>query len=346
MKIKNLLIIVLIIIGISSLFIWLVMPSELDNAYEKLRSSNDLETTRLVWKEFKNSTENDLEFKISIAEKLEKQGLSESEFGNFPELIAVRDTVLNVVVIPDLSSRIKDTINNPSQIQGDIQILDTTWRYFLKRSRRIKRGYFSFDLTDREQASGKFTELADKLQFDFSNQKGNNLENQVTWINDFHKSISELYKFGVDSPQGADYVFYVKRYLESRIRKSTIRTFYSNKVIIITDGYLETDSKSSYTPVQVEGLYEAYSSGLFEEFLKRNKLEIPTYGKKFSDVQFLVCEINERKSGLKRDNDILIEYWRHWFNGMGVPSQNQKFLIKEASHKRTLSMVKNFVFKE
>jgi hypothetical protein len=55
--------------------------------------------------------------------------------------------------------------------------------------------------------------------------------------------------------------------------------------------------------------------------------------------------LNQLK-GLKRDNDILIEYWRNWFNRMGVPPQNQKFLIKEASHKRTLGMVKNFVYKE
>jgi len=346
MKIKSIVIIFCVSVSLISLFTWLIWPSESDNAYESLKSSMNLETTKLIWTNFKEKLADDHEFKEMVAEKLEKQGLFASEFQNYPELLAIRDTVLNIVVIPDLSSRIKDTVNNPFQIKSDVQVLDTVWRYFLKRSRRLKKGYFSFDLTDREQASGKFIEIADKLQFDFSTQKGNNLESQSIWLNSFHNNVVSLYGFGLENPLGADYVFYFKRYLASRIRTSTIRTFYSNKVIIITDGYLETDSKTSYTPVKVDGLYKSYESGSFSTFVANNNLEIPTYGKKFPDVQFLVCEINERKSGLKKDNEILLEYWRNWFSRLGIPSNNQIFLLKEASHQRTLSRVKSFVYKE
>ncbi|MBK8470889.1 MAG: hypothetical protein IPL33_01015 [Sphingobacteriales bacterium] len=157
------------------------------------------------------------------------------------------NTSINVIVIPDLSRRITDKLNNPNQISNDTFALNTVWRSFVNYSKlkQNTKDRLMVDVTDIDQAKGQFSDVANQLQFDLSTHKGQS--NRLYFTNDknkqFEQAITTMYQSAKQRPLGADYVFYFKRYLINHIKKSTLFDNYINKVIIITDGYLEAENK-------------------------------------------------------------------------------------------------------
>jgi hypothetical protein len=78
---------------------------------------------------------------------------------------------LNIIVIPDLSRRITDTIENPKQIENDLVVLNTIWSSFVEYSKlkQDTKDKLIVDVTDIDQAKGQFSSIANQLQFDLSN---------------------------------------------------------------------------------------------------------------------------------------------------------------------------------
>ena len=257
------------------------------------------------------------------------------------------NTNLNLIVIPDLSRRITDTLNNPNQISNDILVLQTIWKSFVDYSKlkQDTKDRLIIDVTDIDAAKGQFGKVANNLQFDLSNHKGKS--NRLFFTNDkdntFEKNITEMYALAKQKPLGADYRFYLRRYLENNLKKSTLFDSYKNKVIIITDGYLEAENKPADTKINgfQKELYNAVTIGNISEVITKNNLNIPKVNIDLSNTEFFVCEVNERKAGKTYDFEILKAYWEDWFKRMNA--KKIEFYPREKANDISTKRVNQFI---
>ena len=102
------------------------------------------------------------------------------------------------------------------------------------------------DVTDGGQAGGNFRVIANNMIFDLSGHRDK--VNLLYFNKQGHKyedNIDSLYKLA-KHPLGADYREYFCRNLKQHIKPNTLFDDYRNVMVIITDGYLESD-KTLYT---------------------------------------------------------------------------------------------------
>ncbi len=106
----------------------------------------------------------------------------------------------------------------------------------------------------------------------------------------------------------------------TKMRKPKLKTTWVNRVIIITDGYLEPEDRAPLTIIEAKKdiLYAAVDQGRIGELMQQEKLAIPPVDLDLSGTDVLVCEVKERESGKRRDFDILRTYWSNWLKGMKV----------------------------
>jgi hypothetical protein len=160
---------------------------------------------------------------------------------------------------------------------------------------------FKIDLTQETQATGN------PISLNFKNIK------KETFIEHKKRLKSELdilYSNAIaKNIQGNDFRLYFQNHLNStKLKKSTIEEIWLNKIIIITDGYLEPASGVSYTPIN----------------LSANTNPIPSIGKKFNEynLDVLVSEVHLRdQDGSKNEN--LKSFWYNWFRDMEVDNINE-----------------------
>jgi hypothetical protein len=237
-----------------------------------------------------------------------------------------------MIIIPDLSRRIIDTSNNPDQVKNDTILLNHIWKTF-ERAVRLKknsRDRLIVDVTDNEQAAGKFRTVANKLIFDLSDHhdKSNRLYFEKVG-NQFQNNISELYSLANQQPLGADFPFYFDRSISKSLKSDNIFEDYRNIVIIITDGYIESE-QHSYTgdPGLLRSVCNSMQSGKsLDDIFRSRNLQIPPLQTDLSNVEILVLEVNERKNGIKCDFDVLKKYWTDWFKKMKVKNADENFFI-------------------
>jgi hypothetical protein len=250
-------------------------------------------------------------------------------------------TSLNLIIVPDLSKRIVDEINNPDQISNDTVILNYIWTEFENHTKfKIdSRDRLIVDVTDKDQAIGQFRTLANNLIFDLSEHKGkiNRLYFDDTTVRArYSKNIKQLYELAKSHPSGADYWNYFRHDLSKHIQKSTLFNNYRNVLIIITDGYLETE-KVLYTGdwttrnFLAEKIKKKYSE---EEIL--NRIKIPDIAQKFPMLEVLMLEVYKRTKyspqepkdkGTSEDYNILSVLWSDWFKRLEIKNVNEKFFI-------------------
>lgn len=297
-----------------------------------------------------------LDFQDAVRNKLNSFKLTEEELGKCLEWIPPSKTSLNVIVIPDLSRRIIDTIDNPKQIENDLLVLNTIWSSFVEYSklRQDTKDKFIVDVTDIDQAKGQFSIIANQLQFDLSTHKGKS--NRLFFTEDknkqFKNAVDALYKSAKEKPLGADYIFYFRRYLVNHLKKPTLFDNYINKVVIITDGYLELEkkqdygsgSRSNYTAINNE-LYRALNIGNIKNTITALSLNIPkpkNIDLKYTEI--LVCEVNERKIGKTKDFEILKTYWEDWFERMNA--KKIEFIQREQATELSSNLVSQFILQK
>lgn len=337
------------------LFIILISrPSELNLAIEEVQLCNNTAETKEVFDKHKsNLLENNeegekqiaLEFQNAVRNKLASFQLSDDEINKCLEWLPPAKTSINLIVVPDLSRRIVDNVNNPNQVANDKLILASIWKSFTETSylKINSKDQLIIDTTDPEQAKGQFYEIANQLQFDLSKNQGksNRLYFTEDKTNQFNESIEKLYQIAQEKPMGADYVFYFKRYLESRIKKSTLHDHYANKVIIVTDGYLEAQNRKSDTPIN-DLLYKSLRTGNTKEVITNQGLNISNVSIDLSNTEVLICEVNERKTGQGKDFEILKSYWTDWLERMHVKNKVQ-FLHREHATNITTQKIDDFI---
>ncbi|MEM8522941.1 hypothetical protein [Flavobacterium sp. PL12] len=295
-----------------------------------------------------------LEFQDAVRNKLSSFNLNEVELGKCLEWIPPSKTSLNIIVIPDLSRRITDTIENPRQIENDLIVLNTIWNSFVEYSKlkQDTKDKLIVDVTDIDQAKGQFSSIANQLQFDLSTHKGKSNRLYFTQAKNkqFNNAVVALYKSAKEKPLGADYIFYFRRYLVNHLKKPTLYDNYINKVVIITDGYLELEkrqdygggSRWNYTEIN-NPLYSSVNIGNIKNTITSLSLNIPKLNNidlKYTDI--LVCEVNERKTGKTKDFEILKAYWEDWFERMNANKDKISFIQREQANEITKTQINEF----
>ncbi len=330
------------------LFIYVITrPSSQSKALNELNISFSKKDVEVIWYKYKADLYQDEEFLFEIRKKLTSFKLSENELIECASWLPKPPTSLNLIIIPDLSRRINDTINNPDQIENDIFVLNIIWKSFIESSKlnQDTQDKLIVDVTDIDQAKGQFGKIANNLQFDLSSHKGKS--NRLFFTDEknqlFEQSVNMMYELAKGKPLGADYRFYIRRYLGSRIKKSTLFDDFVNKVVIITDGYLEAQNKPADTKIYglEKQLHESVTNGNTLQVITNYKLNIPKIDIDLTNTEVLICEVNERKAGKGFDFEILQTYWEDWFKRMNVKRMN--FIPREQSNELTAKKVRDFI---
>jgi hypothetical protein len=339
----------------------LIKPSKQSKAIKQIQICATVNEVKLVYEKYKlELIETDesgksivsLEFQNAVRQKIESLNLRESELKECLVWIPPSRINLNVIVIPDLSRRITDTLNNPSQIEHDKTVFKAVWNTFVEYSKlkQDSKDRIIVDVTDIDQARGQFGNIANQLQFDLSTHSGKSNRLYFTQEKEtqFTKAIDELYFSAASQPLGADYILYLRRYLSKHLKFPTLYDDYINKVIIITDGYLELEKRFdygrgscwNYTEINPQ-LLNASSNQEINDVITSLDLNIPKADIDLSNTEILVCEVNERKYSKGKDLEILRVYWKDWFNRMNA--KEIKVLPRDQATDRTTSDVKEFI---
>lgn len=340
------------------IFIFLITrPSTQSKAIDQIQVCSNANDVKNVFERYKfdllETGENgnkivSLEFQTAVRNKLNSFNLTEDQIKECISWLPPAPTSINLIVIPDLSRRITDTINNPKQIENDKFVLHTIWQSFVSFSKlkQDTKDKLMINVTDIDQAKGQFENIANNLIFDLSAHKGksNRLYFTSEKENQFTNSINQLYNSAKQKPLGADYRFYVRRYLINHLKKPTLFDNYINKIVIITDGYLEAEGKPADTKIYgyQKLLYQAVSNGNILDVITLNGLNIPKVDIDLSNTEVLVCEVNERKIGKGYDYEILKAYWEDWFKRMNV-KQKITFIQREQANDVTAKRVNEFI---
>jgi hypothetical protein len=331
-------------------FIYLITrPSSQSKAIKELETSFNKKDIEAVWNKYKADLYKDEEFLIETRKKLSSLNLTEDEVKECSGWLPPPPTSINLIIVPDLSRRIIDTINNPNQINNDIFVLQTIWQSFVETSKlkQDTKDKLIVNVTDIDQAKGQFEAVANSLQFDLSTHKGQSNRLFFTAERDtqFDVSIKEMYRLAKEKPLGADYRFYLRRYLLNHLKKPTLFDNFINKVVIITDGYLEAERKPADTKIYgfERQLRQSVSNGNILQVITNNGLNIPVVDIDLSTTEILVCEVNERKIGKGFDFEILKAYWEDWFKRMKAKKVN--FIQREQATDLTAKRVTEFITK-
>jgi len=342
---KKPLYILLSFILVFALFIFLITrPSEQSKALDELKVSYNKKDVEMVWYKYKLQLFTDEEFLFAVRKKLVSFELSDLETQDCIGWLPPAPISINLIVVPDLSRRINDHKNNPNQIANDKIVFDAIWSSFVEYSKLKKNSEdrLIVQVTDKDQAKGQFDQIANELQFDLSehDNKINKLYFTEAKTKQFAKNIGKMYDSARQKPLGADYVLYFKRYLSKSIKKNTLFNSYKNKVIIITDGYLEPENKPAYTKIYPQ----LYKSANISQFLSNRGLNIPKVDVDLSGTEILICEVNERLgAGQGNDFEVLKAYWENWLHSM-----NAKPILFEARNQASnvsAKTVKDFILK-
>lgn len=321
----------------------LTIPSQQNKAIEEISISTSKEEVKEVFDKYKRDLTNkngngeivvDEEFVMAVKKKLNTFDLSHEEILKCLEWLPKSTQNLNIIIVPDLSRRIVDTINNPDQANHDIELLNHIWATFEKKTKFKKnsKDKLVVDVTDNNQASGEFRKFANNLVFDLSqNKSGSNRQYFEKVEKQFESNIRNLYKLGISKPLGADYWLYFNRNLSRHIEKPNLFDSYRNVLVIVTDGYLESDNK----------LYTGSASQLYDlrKMVKSNSIitekqldlfpKIPSsINNSFPDLEILVLEVNERTTGIGYDYDILKHIWQDWFQRLKIKNVKKNFFIQ------------------
>lgn len=352
---------VYILIGffvVFGLFIYaLTRPSKQSIAIKKLETCYNQEDVKMLWYENKDDLYKDEIFLTNVRDKLSSFNLEDNELKKCQEWLPKPPSNLNIIVVPDLSRRIIDVLNNPEQIENDKIILKNIRESFEKITmlKMNSKDKLTVTITDTEQAKGRFKNVADELSIDLSSHK--NKSNRLYYSDykktKFNQAVDSLYEIARLKPVGADYTFFIRRHLGNYLRKSTLYETYNNKVIIITDGYIETENRPPDTKVGYNWRYSKYRSELKKSVLNGStinvinkfNLNIPSSTIDLSETEILICEVNERKVGIGYDYEILNAYWKDWFINMNILEKDFYFMERNPSSDFTLKQIDEFIQK-
>lgn len=331
--------------AVFGLFVYLIsIPSPEENAKKELITAYNKDAVKQVWEKYKTELYDNESFLFAIRTKLNTISLSDAEIKECIGWLPPAPENLNIVVIPDLSRRI-DLI--PGQIDSDKKTMEAIWNTFELTCKLKKDSHdrLIVDVTDKHQAGGEFEKIANNLRFDLSYHKGktNRLYFTKELSQQYKNAVNTMYVSAKGKSLGADYYRYFQQYLESNLKKPDLFTKYKNKVIILTDGYLEPEKGDAYTRLYGHEriLYPAVKNGNIADIINKNNFNIPSANIDLSDTEILICEMNERKAGEGKDIVILKAYWKDWLNRMAA--KKVLFCERQKASAATIETIKKFI---
>lgn len=335
-------------LGIFIVFIYFITrPSLQSVAIKELQTCFNTDDVKNCWYKYKSDLAQDEEFLTKTRNKLVSLNLSDNEIQTCKGWLPPPPTSINLIIVPDLSKRIADVTNNPDQIKNDTTILNAIWRNFVSQARlkMDSKDRLVLDVTDEGQAGGSFRTIANQLIFDLSehHNKSNRLYFDAVG-NRFSQNVSKLYSLASTDPIGADYHYYFEQRLPKHIKKSTLTDNFRNILVIVTDGYLESER------AERTGIW-AYTGTFSERTIVSNQLRsgksysealsflkpIPDCPTHFPDLEVLVVEVNPRTRvseqerndpGTVNDFVIMKSQWTNWFKLLGIKNADTEFFIR------------------
>jgi hypothetical protein len=326
---------------------FITRPSLQSLAIKELQTCYNTEDVKQCWYKYKVELSQDAEFLTETRNKLASFNLAENEIQTCKGWLPPPPTSINLIIVPDLSLRIIDTINNPDQVKNDTTLLNAIWQNFVLQTKlkMDSKDRLVLDVTDEGQAGGSFRTVANDLIFDLSENHGKSNRLYFDKVgNRFSQNVSKLYSLASKQPIGADYHYYFEQRLPKNIKKSTLQDNYRNILVIITDGYLESQN------AQRTGIW-AYTGTFAERNFVSNQLRggksynealsvlkpIPDCTTHFPDLEILVIEVNPRTNrseqekadfGTVNDFTIMKSQWTNWFKLLGVKNANNDFFMR------------------
>ena len=319
--------------GIFGLLVYiLTIKSTLTKAREELAVCFNVDDVKKSWDKYKEKLTTNEEFVAEVKIKLGSFNLSEPQIIEVKNWLPLAPQSLNVIVVPDLSRRIVDPYNNPDQIKNDTILLNYVWQVFKEavNQKTDSKDRLLVDVTDGGQAGGNFRKIANNMIFDLSTHKRK--RNLLYFNQQGHKyedNIDSLYQLS-KHPLGADYKEYFCRNLEQHIKKNTLFDDYRNVLIIVTDGYLESQ-KTLYTgslPLHDQMCQLIKSGQGLDQVFAQTKLKIAPCDVDLSNLEVLILEVNERQVGKGCHFEILKKCWKDWFKAMKVNNTDKNFFIQ------------------
>ena len=338
------LIVCLILMSVFGLFFWYITkPSKIGIAKKELKTITNLSDLKANWDKYISFQANEDYIEL-VRDKAKKIISNDDELKEVKTWLPAQQTVVNFIVVPDLSNRITRI---QGQFQKDTAIIHYIWKEFVRISstynEKQNKNKFTLDLTDRNQAGAAIQLLADSLITDIS-KKGANIPTR-TYLEkesaDKLKEMDLIYQMAFKTPTtGADYWEFFEKRLENP--KSTIDIDFKNIVFLITDGYLETQNRN-YTNCSLA--YQDFNSNMLSNSFEHSKFFIPKCPSvDLANTDICLLEVRERESGRFKDATILKMYWYYWFKSMGFENTSfSNFAFFES--KDALQSTKNEISK-
>jgi hypothetical protein len=312
------------------LFIWFLLSigGTLEEAESKLSNTKTYPAIRALWFEYEHELKTDQEWTNAVRAKLESVNLISSEKADLDTWFPFNE-YLNVVIAPDLSNR----LSLANQVNTDQELINHIWGCFRKvalanyAKEEKTKDLLMIDVTDKRQANSQFESIANSFRFDLSKigdlGVSPYLKNREP---DFKNNLNKLYKLGFNHQSGSDIKFFIEDFANTGKEKiSTLSERYRNVLVILTDGYLETN-KTYYTDPAING-------GTIPVH-PQNQIPVKS-SVNLSNWEVIILEVRERKEG--KDFDILKDAWTKWLNAMGVKR------IEFKKHLDASNMTKNFI---
>lgn len=297
-------------VGIAlTLFVaFIYMLTQCQGKEKELAAATNYGEVKNIWKKYESSKD-EINWVSAIRQKVENLTLSQTEIQDLDTWFPYNE-YLNVVIAPDLSSRLGKT----DQVKTDIELIAHIWQCFQKavekktKKKSQRKDFLMVDVTDKSQANGQFGLMANNLRFDLSTQTG-----VRTYLNTqfpiFKSNISKLYQLGYNHQSGSDIKLFIEDFANTDKEKpSTLSERYRNVLVILTDGYLETPNRKPYDTDP------ALNAGVVPVAVQ-NQISIKS-GIKLSNWEVIILEVRERKEG--KHFDILKDAWIKWLSAMGV----------------------------
>ncbi len=238
----------------------------------------------------------------------------------------VSDAPVNIIVIIDTSDRVSEE-KHPNQRERDIDILKEIVDQFYKlveptirKGGTIKTPHeLTFVVPEQPRVPDLPSEIVNKLTIMAPKKRSENPEFQKK-RKELTDAISELYGHVQQQSQtGSDIWNWFRSQAKSPLSKD-----YQNRIICLSDGYLNFDIDiESRRP---QGTYMKVGA-LRNDPGAVKKIENGTEGlrpvRDFSDynIKFLMLEIRLREEGgvpYFQDFDLIKVYWETWLNTMGI----------------------------
>ncbi len=283
------------------LFLMLLLVGCSNDFYEGLENSNTPSDLLAFLKSQKKSDLKIPNYRKAILGKLDSYEINdEGEIMQFAELLDA-PKYYNIIVVPDLSNRIVEIKKKAGydQAEYDKKVIIETYNiladYKKVNFKNKNKDIFSVDLTEETQSIGE------PIMLEFKDISENTFSVHEKSLK---AGLDKLYQSALskDSVIGNDFRQYFENHVNStKIKKSTFSEIWLNKIVILTDGYLEPSKGKTYTDIN----------------LPADKYPIPSINRQYSNLDIMVCEVHLReRDGEKGEN--LKKYWYNWFKDMGI----------------------------